>query len=165
MMMMLMMRMLMIICLQARRKKNLEIISNRKPGVQDRSSPESNADWSHNYSNIFWALVHGYVPFNLPPPGIHNGKRVQMFVLQHPIELNNMRVEEEHQYQSDKHWPYWAAYVDCLVMDTFSQALLMGLSCSQYSRSSPSTSRTPSQVLPTLCTLFYGFIRTLWRQV
>ena len=122
MMMMLMMRMLMIICLQARRKKNLEIISNSKPGVQDRSSPESNADWSHNYSNIFWALVHGYVPFNLPPPGIHNGKRVQMFVLQHPIELNNMRVEEEHQYQSDKHWPYWAAYVDCLVMDTFSQA-------------------------------------------
>ena len=111
----------MIICLQARRKKNLEIISNLKPGVEDRSSPESNADWSHNYSNTFWALVHGYVPFNLPPPGIHNGKRNQMFVLQHPIELNNMRVEEEHQYQSDKHWPYWAAYVDCLVMDNFSQ--------------------------------------------
>ena len=118
-----MMRMLMIICLQARRKKNLEIISNRKPGVQDRSSPESNADWSHNYSNIFWALVHGYVPFNLPPPGIHNGKRVQMFVLQHPIELNNLKVEMEHQYESDTHWLYyWAAYVDCLVMDNFSQA-------------------------------------------
>ena len=75
--------------LESLRKKNLENLKQLKTGPHDKPDVSSLQGWNHNYSNVFWALAHQSIPFNINRPGTPQGtKGLGKKLCKHPLEFN-----------------------------------------------------------------------------
>lgn len=85
--------------LKQRQAYNKAKLGKMSTGVMDRPDVASIQGWHHNYSNLFWAIAHSSVPFNLNWPGIPQGsRRNAKKVIKHPLQINDMQYDPELQY-------------------------------------------------------------------